>query len=255
MSTVYPNLAASEVGLVDAILKVSGFAGLLLIIVSQTRINTSNYYLASGNLESFAARTLRLSWPRLAWVGVTGALVYLFMLTDVLSYLLDALAYQGVAVVAWISIVMTHIAVHRKEAYGLDEFRPGRVKAVLPGAWAALVASAVGITLTAWGTPGEWYVLSAPLITAVLASTLYLIGDRVGGDPLVARRLDPRDEVDDVWGDRVLCHVCDRSYTAVEMDRDPSAGQQAICLGCADGNRTFMAAVAKEAKDIARTAR
>lgn len=252
MDTVYPNLAASEVGLVDAILEVSGLAGLIVIIVSQTRINTTNYYLASSNLESFGARTLRLSWPRIVWVGVTGGLVYLLMLTDVLTYLLDALAYQGVAVVAWISIVMTHIALHRGEQYGLSEFRPGRVKAILPGSWAALIASAVGISITAWGTAGEWYVLSAPLITAALASALYAIGNRLGGEPLIARRHDPRNEVEDVWGDRVLCHVCDRSYAAVEMDRDPSAGQQAICMGCADGNPVFNAAVTRESKEISR---
>jgi purine-cytosine permease-like protein len=250
LDTVYPGLAATEAGLVDAILEVSGFVGLLVVIVSQTRINTANYYLASTNLESFGLRFLRLRWPRLAWVVIAGALVYLFMLTDVLSYLLRALAWQGVAVVAWVAIVLTHLAMNRGEKYG-PEFRPGRVKAVLPGAWAALVATAVGIGLTELGTAGAWYVLTAPIITFVLAAGLYAVGVQISGDGLVKRRFDPREEVASVWDDRVRCHVCDRSYTAIEMDRDPSAGQQAICAACAEGNGAYLSAVSAESKSLA----
>ncbi|WP_159775293.1 purine-cytosine permease family protein [Streptomyces sp. HM190] len=250
MNTVYPGLAASEVGLVDATLEVSGFVGLVVIFVSQTRINTANYYLASTNLEAFAARYLRLRWPRLAWVGIAGALVYLLMLTDVLSYLLRALAWQGVAVVAWVAIALTHIAVAPRDPHGLVEFRPGRVPAFLPGAWAILVATAVGIFITEEGTPGSWYVLTAPLITFALAAAVYAVALRAGGSRLLKRRHDPRDEIDDVWRQRVRCHVCDRSYTAVEMDRDPSAGQDLICAACAEGSGAFMAAVRAEARSL-----
>lgn len=34
--------------------------------MSQTRINTANYYLASANLEAFGTRVLRLKLPRAA---------------------------------------------------------------------------------------------------------------------------------------------------------------------------------------------
>ena len=44
---------------------------------------------------------------------------------------------------------------------------------------------------------------------------------------------DPTDEVDDPWEARVRCHACDKSYIAQEMDRDPTAGHQAICAACA----------------------
>ncbi|GAB2915955.1 hypothetical protein [Streptomyces heilongjiangensis] len=250
MNTVYPGLAASEGGLVDATLEVSGFVGLVVIFVSQTRINTANYYLASTNLEAFAARYLRLRWPRLAWVGIAGALVYLLMLTDVLSYLLRAPAWQGVAVVAWVAIALTHIAVAPRDPHGLVEFRPGRVPAFLPGAWAILVATAVGIFITEEGTPGSWYVLTAPLITFALAAAVYAVALRAGGSRLLKRRHDPRDEIDDVWRQRVRCHVCDRSCTAVEMDRDPSAGQDLICAACAEGSGAFMAAVRAEARSL-----
>jgi hypothetical protein len=51
---------------------------------------------------------------------------------------------------------------------------------------------------------------------------------------LLQRGGDPRDEVENAWLARVQCHVCERSYIAVEMDRDPSVtGSPAICIACA----------------------
>ena len=35
------------------------------------------------------------------------------------------------------------------------------------------------------------------------------------------------------------CHRCDKSYVAQEMDRDPTAGHQAICAACATGTAFF----------------
>jgi hypothetical protein len=48
--------------------------------------------------------------------------------------------------------------------------------------------------------------------------------------------------------DRIRCNRCHRSYIAVEMDRDPSRGHQAICASCATGH-TFRAAAIAEAAE------
>lgn len=47
----------------------------------------------------------------------------------------------------------------------------------------------------------------------------------------------------DPWRFHIECHVCSRSYSAIEMDRDPSHNQEAICTGCAEGNAAFLQAV------------
>ena len=76
-------------------------------------------------------------WGKAAWVfflifvPYLGALVYLIMLTDVLSYILRALNWQGVFVVAWVGIALTHIVLTRNDR-GIPEFRPGRLKALTP---------------------------------------------------------------------------------------------------------------------------
>jgi hypothetical protein len=116
------------------------------------------------------------------------------------------------------------------------EFRPGRIPGVNPGgllAW--LIASAVGIYLIAGGTPAgiTW---SLP-ITFVLAASIYAAALAFAQPAWFTTRrpYDPRSEVADVWAARILCSSCDRSYVAVEMDRDPTSGHAPICAQCATG--------------------
>jgi purine-cytosine permease-like protein len=240
---VISDAGITETGIVDAIISTLGLAGLLLIVVSQTRINSANLYLASTNLEAFVSRVLKVKLPRMTWAVVAGVLVYAMMLTDVLSYLLRALAWQGVFVVAWVAIALVHIAVHRRET-GVPEFRPGRLKGLTPAVAVWVVASAIGIWLAEGGGVfgATW---SAP-ITFVLSAAGYLAVARY--DALLARGNDPRDEVEDEWEARVRCHACDKSYIAVEMDRDPAAGGAAICSGCASASPTFYGAARADSR-------
>ncbi|MFJ4687020.1 purine-cytosine permease family protein [Streptomyces sp. NPDC091377] len=228
------DIAGSETGVVDAFIDTLGFAGVLVIFVSQTRINTANYYLASTNLDAFATRVLRLRLPRTVWVAVAGAIAYLLMLTDVLTYLLRALAWQGVFVTAWVAIALVHIAVRGADRDGLPEFRPLRLVPVTAGAGAWLAASAVGITLTEQ-TANAVLAQLAPVITVALAAGLYWLALRFAPDAVRERAGDPRDEVEDIWQARVLCHACDRSYVAVEMDR--TAQDKVVCSACASDGR------------------
>lgn len=224
----------TETGIVEAVIGTLGLAGLLLIVVSQTRINSANLYLASTNLEAFVSRVFKLKPPRVAWAVIAGVLVYALMLTDVLSYLLRALSWQGVFVVAWVAIALTHIALHRKER-GPAEFRPGRLKALTPAVAVWVGVSALGIYLVErGGTSGSTW--SAP-ITFVLGAVGYLAVSRF--DVILHRGEDPRNEVEDAWEARIKCHACDKSYIAIEMDRDPSANGAAICSRCAAASPRF----------------
>lgn len=246
--TVPTEGPVSEASVVFAVVGLMGFAGVVLIWVSQTRINTANFYLASTNLEAFCARVFKLKLTRTAWVVIAGALVYLMMLTDVLSWMLTALQWQGVFVVAWVGVALTHILSAADDRDGLPEFRPGRLRLVTPGIVAWLVAAVTGIALLeGTGTfGGTW---SSP-ITFAISVVGYLVALRLPNRTLLVRPNDPRDEVDDIWDARIRCHVCDKSYVAVEMDRDPSANGQAICSGCAAASPHFYQAARAEANAL-----
>lgn len=230
-------------GLTGQIIQLMGGFGLVLIFVSQTKVNSANLYMASSNLESFCERALHIRVPRWIWAIVTGVVVYLLMLADVFSFLLKALNYQAVVVVAWVGIALVEFGVRRALRQPVMDYRPGRVVSLNINAVIAwTVSSAVGIVLLA-RTPslsGTW---GAPIAFA-LAVVLYLglrltFGNR---NDQVSRPHDPRAEVSDMWEVRVECHKCTKFYIAVEMDRDPTAGYQTICASCATDTEFLNAA-------------
>lgn len=167
----------TETGVAQAMIKALGIVGLLVIFVSQTRINTANYFLASTNLGAFAARVFRLTLPRWVWIAVCGLIAYLFMLTDVLSYLLKALAWQGVFVTAWVAIALVYIARSRARPDALPEIDEAKLRPVAPGAIVWIAASAIGIALTEQSAVPALASL-APLITVVIAAGGYLLTSR-----------------------------------------------------------------------------
>lgn len=102
------------------------------------------------------------------------ALVYVLMLADVFSYLLQALAYQGIFVVAWVSMALTHIFLTNKNttqesiSYQLEHVQFLRLGAVF--AW--LISALAGIAFMQFG--GSASSFSAP-VTVVTASVIYIL--------------------------------------------------------------------------------
>lgn len=189
------KLEASETGVVQAFISSLGLVGLLVILISQTRINTANYFLASENLSAFASRVFRLDLPRFVWVIVCGALAFLLMLTDVLSYLLKALAWQGVFVTAWVAIALVFIGLNWKKQDLVPDIRPANLQAISPGAAAWVFASATGIALTeqtAWPIVAQL----TPLITVALAAGVYYGAYKLSPPRMISsvETVDPADK-------------------------------------------------------------
>jgi purine-cytosine permease-like protein len=231
--TVLPGQPAAETGVVQALLATLGGFAVILLLATQTRINTTNYYLASSNWRRFFSGAFGVKLPRVAWVGIVAVVVYLLMLTDVFSYLQQALLYQGVFLVGWVGIVITHFALSATDRKAGPEFRTSRIGAFTPGLGAWLLSAAVGGILAA--DPKGFPVLSplAPLVTLATSVVAYaLVFKLFPGPRAESGVLDLRDEVEDVWEARVRCDFCDRSFVAIEMDLTADAGQ-AACLSCA----------------------
>lgn len=166
------HIGGSETGVVDAIIKSLGFVGVLLILVSQTRINSANYFLASDNLR-LVGRMAGLRAPRAVWVVVVGVIAYIMMLTDVLSYLLQALAWQGVLITGWVAIVLVYIGVRDGAATSITTMRR-----VAVGSW--VVSSIVGIVLLLQDAEPVAAQI-APVVTVVLAGGIYGAGLWIAG--------------------------------------------------------------------------
>ncbi|WP_116812718.1 purine-cytosine permease family protein [Steroidobacter cummioxidans] len=235
--------------IVEFIIMLMGGWGLLLVWVTQARINTANFYVASTNMEDLWTKLFRRKISRVGSVLICGAIIYVFMLTDVLSYLLVALAWQGAFIASWVAILLVHVILDKDK---LTEFRPGRLASFSAGAWIWIGSSLLGVLFYQFGGVAgvEW---STPLtfaVSGILFAATYRSQRR---KLLLQRGGDPRDEVDNAWEARVKCHVCDHSYIAVEMDRDPSvAGSPAICVSCASINGDYRkACLAEHERNVA----
>lgn len=235
--SVIPAEPAAETGVVMAILGASGIIGLIFIVVSQTRINTTNYYLSSGNWDRLWTGLTGRRVHRGVWVVFTSVVVFLMMLTDVFAYLERALTWQGVFLVSWVGIVLTHFVMVPKDRARGPEFRAQRLPAVTWGLGAWVVSAGVGIFVAE--APNVPAILSSvpALVALVAAIVLYAIGQLVIKPKPTESIPDPRDEIDDVEGTWIECHVCERSYVAIEMDRDSHGDLEPICDACATGRR------------------
>ncbi|GAA1747228.1 purine-cytosine permease family protein [Luedemannella helvata] len=230
---VLPNEPAAEIGVVRAVLATLGFVGLVIIVASQARINSVNYYLASANWERLVTGLTGLRIPRLVWVVIVSAAVYLLMLTDVFSYLQTALNWQGVLLVGWVAVVLTHFVIVPEDRRKGAEFRARRLPKVTWGLLAWLIASGIGIYLIEVDSAPAKLAGISQIVVFVVAAGLYAACTKLLPSPLRDRGPDVRNEVDDPWGKRVRCHACRHSYVAQEMDRDARAGNAPICDACA----------------------
>ncbi len=82
--------AVSETGVVDQLIVVlGGVVALVFIWVTQTRINSANFYLATVNMQAFFEKLVGARLKKWAWAIVVGLVVLMMMrATDVFSYIL-----------------------------------------------------------------------------------------------------------------------------------------------------------------------
>ncbi|SNR65466.1 Purine-cytosine permease [Haloechinothrix alba] len=243
----------SEISSVIGIVELMGIWGLLFVWISQTRINTANFYLATSNLANVFAQTFKLKLPRVAWVVIVGAIVYVIMLSDVFSYLLIALRYTSVLCVTWTACALVFVLRHKvRDRATRPEWRSGRVAAVN---WQSLLAwglgTGVGMLMIGIDEQTSWSATLALPVAFVVSAITELIVLSTGKTDAsgLSRPHDPRHEVDDPWEARVRCHRCEKAYIAVEMDRDPSNEHRAICASCAQTSPTFVRQARREAAE------
>ncbi|AZC91145.1 allantoin permease [Pseudomonas chlororaphis subsp. aurantiaca] len=164
VSSIPHEGALNEVSVVMAILQLMGLWGLLFVWATQTRINTANYYLATLNMQAFFGR-FGVRGSYLVWALAVGVIVYVLMLADVFAYLLKALAYQGIFVVAWVGVALAQILFGRTEVAAIE--RVAAFNGAGLSAWFG--GTALGLLLMWAG--GGLASFSAPL-TGVLAFVL-----------------------------------------------------------------------------------
>ncbi len=177
LDSMIPTDGLSEASIVLGLLELMGVGGLLLVWVTQSRINTANYYLATVNFEALVRKVTGIKLPKVVAGCLIGLMAYLLMIADVFSYILQALAYQGVFVVAWVGVALAHILsrTYQQRFDGHVELDNAYIPAYNPcGLIAWCVAIVAGMIIMQLPSIAG---LSAP-VTFLSAYVLYEIGLR-----------------------------------------------------------------------------
>lgn len=175
VQTVLPNEPASETGVVQAILASLGFFGLLFIVVSQTRVNTLNYYQSTTNFERVLSALSPVRLPRAIWVTGVGVIVFALMLTDVLSYLQTALNWQGVLIVGWVGVVLTHFTLSTHDRRLGPNINDEQLPRIAWGLISWILPSIIGIFLLEGPNVPQAAAQSAQIIVFVSSIVLYAV--------------------------------------------------------------------------------
>lgn len=166
----------TETTVVESTLAVLGSGvGLAWIWVTQTRINSANYYLSTINLQAFLQSAVRVRVSKLVCAIVVGLVVLvLTSSTNVFSYLLVALAYQGVFVTAWVGIALAYV-LGRRDRVSSDTQPRGH------GIWAWFIGVIAGVLLMQFG--GAYASFSVPA-ALLLSAAAYRLSPSLNSNPV-----------------------------------------------------------------------
>lgn len=164
----------SETGVVDQLITVlGGIVALIFIWITQTRINSANYYLATVNMQAFFEKVLGVALKKWIWAVIVGVVVAVMMsATDVFTYILAALTYQGIFVTAWVGVAVTHILSGTYERMFGDRvhYHSAEVPNFNPaGLTAWFVAAGTGLAMTLTEAAASY----APVVTVSLSVAIY----------------------------------------------------------------------------------
>jgi purine-cytosine permease-like protein len=221
-----PHTTIAESAVTTGIVSSLGAVGLIVVIISQIRINSANFYVASTCLERVVGHLSPRNLPRRAWVMLLAALTFTLMLTNVFSYIATALAWQGIVTVSWVGIVIVHLLCVTRD----PEIRATRLPALTRGFTVWVIATGVGLVALNFGSPAIAGV--APVISLITSVALYLT--QVGS----LRRnhavdsVAQRESIAELWSTRTLCGGCGLSYTTYEMDAPSQPPGKPRCLEC-----------------------
>jgi purine-cytosine permease-like protein len=218
---------------------------LLLVVLSQVKINVTNAYSGSLAWTNSFTRVTRHYPGRLVFVVVNLAFALILMEADMFSFLNNVLGFYSNCAISWVVTVAVDILVN-KYLLGLSpkvpEFRRGMLYAVNPvGVIAFLSSSGISIAIYfgVFGSAIQPYSPVAAVVIALVLTPLVAIITR--GRYYLRRKDDGIDEPlldadGNPSGTRYDCQVCEQSYERPDVLASAVGG--IICSLCLSTDRT-----------------
>jgi purine-cytosine permease-like protein len=198
----------------------------VLVVISQVKINVTNAYSGSLAWTNSYTRVTRHYPGRLVFLAVNLAIALVLMEADMFDFLNTILGFYANCGIAWVVVVASDIAINKyllKISPKEPEFRRGMLYAVNPvGFGSMLIAAGVSI-LVFFGGLGEGLKPYSPLVAIVLALVFPPILAIATKGRWYLRRTDDGidlpmyDEHGNPSGAELTCHVCGQQYERPDM--------------------------------------
>jgi purine-cytosine permease-like protein len=217
---------------------------LLLVVLSQVKINVTNAYSGSLAWTNSFTRVTRRYPGRLAFVVVNLVFALTLMEADMFSFLNNLLSFYSNCAIAWVVTVATDIIVNKyllKLSPLRPEFRRGMLFAVNPvGVISFLAASGISIAIY-FGLFGTGVQPYSPVAAVVIALVLTPVTAMITRGRYYLRRTDDGidepmlDEDGNPSGSLYDCQVCEQSYERPDVLASALGG--VICSLCLSTDR------------------
>jgi purine-cytosine permease-like protein len=198
----------------------------VLVVISQVKINVTNAYSGSLAWTNSYTRITRHYPGRLVFLGVNLVIALVLMEANMFDFLNSILGFYANCGIAWIVVVASDITFNKyllKISPKEPEFRRGMLYAVNPvGFGSMLIAAGVSI-LVFFGGLGEGLKPYSPLVAIVLALVFPPILAVATKGRWYLRRTDDGidepmyDEHGNPSGEELPCHVCGQAYERPDM--------------------------------------
>ncbi|GAA3526554.1 allantoin permease [Amycolatopsis ultiminotia] len=217
---------------------------LVLVVLSQVKINVTNAYSGSLAWTNSVTRVTRRYPGRLVFVCVNLAISLVLMEADMFSFLNNVLSFYSNCAMAWVVTVATDIVLNKfvlKLSPKHPEFRRGMLYAVNPVGVVSFLASSILSIAVYFGLFGESLQPYSPLVAVVIAVLLTPLMAVLTRGRFYLRRTDDGiaepllDAEGNPSGTHYECVVCGQSYE--RPDLTASAVGDTICSLCLSTDR------------------
>ena len=218
----------------------------ILVVISQIKINVTNAYSGSVAWTNAFTRLTRHYPGRLVFLGVNLLIALVLMEANMFDFLNTILGFYANCGMSWVVVVATDIVVNK---YLLTlspmapEFRRGMLYAINPVGFGSMIVSA-GVSIVAFfGGLGAAVQPFSPLVAIGLAVVLPPLLAVATKGRYYLRRTDDGidlpmyDEYGNPSGAHLTCHVCGVDYERPDMTACQAHGAH-VCSLCLSTDKT-----------------
>ncbi|MGB3762055.1 MAG: hypothetical protein WA966_02460 [Ornithinimicrobium sp.] len=198
----------------------------ILVVISQVKINVTNAYSGSLAWTNSYTRLTRHYPGRLVFLAFNLLIALVLMEANMFDFLNSILGFYANCAIAWIVVVASDIVFNKyllKLSPTAPEFRRGMLYAVNPVGFGAMVASSSLSILVFFGAFGETIRPYSPIVAVGLALVLPPVLAVATQGRYYLRRTDDGidlpmyDEHGNPSGAVLTCHVCRTEYERPDM--------------------------------------